>query len=99
MGVLGMFLWFLDIGNVSNVSPVIRIRVFFISDFGETMGVEVAWAESLADYSEQAAWVDASFCYGIPPFQKFVTRNGLFGVLWGCHVVKQTEISTMADEL
>jgi hypothetical protein len=63
------------------------------------VGVEITWPETLPDDSEQATWVDACLSDGIPPFQKFVAGNGLFGVLWGCHVVEQTEIGTMSDEL
>ena len=99
MGVFGFLFWFLEVRNVRDIGTVVCVRVLLISDFGETMGIEITWPQTLPDDSEQATWIDTCFSYGVPPFQKFVTSDRLFGVLWGCNVIKQTEIGTMTDEL
>ena len=97
--VLLFFEGFFDLGDVGDVFAFVVVFEFFVGDFGETVSVEIQRSQSLSDDGEESTWIDSRFCHRIPSLNELVPRRRLFSILWRSHIVKQTKISAMTDEL
>ena len=75
MMVLGFFFRLDTSGLVGDIGTVVVVFEIFVSDFTETMCVQITGTQTLPYHGQQATWVASCFSHRIPPFQQFVSRN------------------------